>query len=96
MIGSNREAFERLVESLTAAGSLTPNVAVVELGHTLAGDMDRGTVIVCECGEVHPAGRSASLVKQYRDVLEAVGDPSGDADDPIDALLAEIRNAATT
>lgn len=92
---SNREAYEQLVDALAEAGSLTPNVAVVELGHTLSGDMDRGMVIVCDCGEVHAAGRSASLVKQYRDVLEAVGDPSGDADDPIDALLAEIRNAAS-
>lgn len=93
---SNREAYEQLIDALTESGSLTPNVAVVQLGHTLAGDMDRGTVIRCDCGEVHPAGRSASLVKQYRDVVEAVGDPSGDADDPIDALLAEIRNAAST
>lgn len=91
---SNVAAFADLVESARADGRLTSNVATIQLGRTLSVDMDRGQVIVCACGEVHAAGRSAALVKQYRDVLEAVCDVGADADDPIAKLLTEILDAS--
>jgi hypothetical protein len=91
---TNAGAFAAMVDELRAAGRLGANVATLELGRTLAADMDAGQVIVCECGETHAAGRNASLVKQYREVLEAICGADADAPDPIGDLLSEILNAS--
>lgn len=69
---TNLAAFEVMVSALRERDALLVDGATVQLARTLAGDMDIGQVIVCDCGERHSTGRNAALVKQYRDLIEVM------------------------
>ena len=56
--------------------------AVVTLARAVADELDNGQTA------------NAALVKQFRDLLEGLS-VDDDGPDPIDALLAEIRDAAS-
>jgi hypothetical protein len=79
---TNREAFDDLVAGLRRRDAVIAPSPLVELGATLAGDMDRGEWVACsECGHGIPVGRNAALVKQYREIVERLAaDDSRDDD----------------
>ncbi len=84
---TNLAAFEDLIRQLTEHDALLVPQAAVQLGRTLAADMDLGQVIVCDCGERHSTGRNAALVKQYRELL---GEVAADGIDETRDIWAEF------
>lgn len=79
---SNADAFEQLVDALRAKDALLVSEAIVQLGRTLAGDMDSGEAVHChKCKMQVSVTRNAALVKQYREVIEVLAsDDSADDD----------------
>jgi len=75
-----RQSLEDLVDSL---GSLSvAEVAVVTLARAVADELDNGQT------------SNAALVKQFRDLLEALTRDDSADDDPIGAVLTRILNAS--
>lgn len=79
---SNADAYEHLVDALRAKDALLVSEAIVQLGRTLAGDMDSGEAVHChKCKMQVSVTRNAALVKQYREVIEVLAsDDSADDD----------------
>jgi Ni,Fe-hydrogenase III small subunit len=94
-MGPNLEAFDALVDRRRSADALLVPGPLVELGRSLAADMDDGEGVSCpKCKTVVHVGHNAALVKQYRDVVAEVAGDDG-RKSPVDDLLAELRDAAS-